>query len=101
MYILENRILGTQISMLELPGATHLCFALRYLKTAQKMYILEKQILGTQLSMLGFFFENLKNYQAQLFYVLRFPLEYLKTVQGLKKCQKMTKTILPLLGHSI
>ena len=46
--------------------------------------------------MLGFFFfENLKNYQAQLFYVLRFPLWYLKTAQ------KMTKTISPLLGDPI
>ena len=33
--------------------------------------ILEKRIFGTQISMLGFLFflENLKNYQAQLFYV--------------------------------
>ena len=47
------------------------------------MYILEKRNFGTQISMLGFlfFFENLKNYQAQLFYVLSFPLGYLKTAQ--------------------
>ena len=46
---------------------------------AKKMYILEKCILGTHISMLGFFFENSKNYQAQLFFVLRFPLRSLKT----------------------
>ena len=38
------------------------------------------------------FLENLKNYQAQLFYVLRFPLRYLKmahkTVQSSKNAEK-------------
>ena len=41
----------------------------------------EKRIFRTQMSMLGFFLEILKNYQAQLFYVLSFPLRYLKTAQ--------------------
>ena len=34
------------------------------------------------------FFENLKNYQAQLFYVLHFPLRYLKTAQKLVQSSK-------------
>ena len=42
----------------------------------------EKRIFVIQILMKGFFFvENLKNYQAQLFYVLSFPLRYLKTAQ--------------------
>ena len=55
------------------------------------MYILEKCILGTQILMLGF----LKNYQVQLFYVLRFPLPYLttaqKTVQSSQNAEKLPK----------
>ena len=35
-----------------------------------------------------FFLENLKNYQAQLFYVLSFPLGYLKTFQSSKNAVK-------------
>ena len=57
---------------------------------APKIYSLEKRILWTQISMLGFL-ENLKNYQAKLFYFWHFPLGYLKTAQKRSKFQKTPK----------